>query len=202
MMLSFEIIDIHSLDSDARRQALELMEPEKAARILRLAHDEDRARSIAADHLARRMIAERFDIPLCEVRLSALPGGKPIVVGLPCHISLSHSGSSAMCTLSDKPVGADIEQVSRRGERHVSRVCSPGEREYVMPGGRFVPERFLEVWTAKEALLKLTGEGLSGGLAGTVVADACGLLERVGNVRIKHGRSDDAVYCIAFEDEE
>lgn len=44
--------------------------------------------------------------PFCRT-----PEGKPYLAGSPVEISLSHSGSWAVCALSDAPVGVDIEAI-------------------------------------------------------------------------------------------
>lgn len=92
--------------------------------------------------------------------------GKPGL--LPCggedgiHFNLSHSGTMAACALASCAVGVDIERTSRRvSEALIQRVCNAKEQELVHRD----PLSFFDLWTAKEAVVKMTGEGISGDLA-------------------------------------
>jgi phosphopantetheine--protein transferase-like protein len=86
--------------------------------------------------------------------------------------SLSHSGIYTAIAFSDSEVGIDIEDMARQREdderyRAIARrFFAPDEIEFVCGGaGSSVKRRFFRVWTAKEAFVKYTGEGISRGLA-------------------------------------
>lgn len=92
------------------------------------------------------------------IRLSA---GKPVFRCQPeLHFNLSHSGSFALCALSDEPVGVDIEAVRPRREGLARRILSPGEFAWYEGHGASA-EALLTLWTRKEALCKRSGQGLS-----------------------------------------
>ena len=192
----FEFIDIHSLTREDILLTLSLMTPQKHARVQSFPHEDDRLRSIAAEYLARSSIARHLSIPEEEIIIDQRDSGQPFVRALPCHISLSHSGHLAMAAVSNRPIGADIEIISSRGERLISRICSDDEQAYIFGEGAFSNRRFFSVWTAKEAILKHSGKGLSGGLASTVVADSEGLLTEVNGHSLISGFFDDAAYSI------
>ena len=50
-------------------------------------------------------------------------------------------------------------EVVRSQEKFMRRVCSEQEMAYIRPGDDGDCQRFWEIWTAKEALFKLTGKG-------------------------------------------
>lgn len=83
--------------------------------------------------------------------------GKPFFADLPLHFSLSHSGSMAILAVSDREIGADVEQVRDVDLRLAERFFTARECAYVA-GDR---DRFFEVWTKKEAYGKWQGSGLS-----------------------------------------
>ena len=62
-----------------------------------------------------------------------------------------------LCAVSEEEIGADIEAIRPVSPALVSRVCTEEEKRYIGGDGR----RFLQVWTAKEALAKRSGEGIS-----------------------------------------
>lgn len=194
--LQYDFIDLRDFSDADYALAIELASPEKRERILRLAADDDRRRSAAADYLARRMISKHFGISMSAFSLTNLESGQPVVSVPNCHISLSHSGHLAMCALSHTAVGADIETVSDRGRRISQKVCNEAEYAYVCPDGEFDAVRFTQVWTAKEACLKLSGKGLSGGIGTTPVADRNGLFSKIDGHTLVCGSIDHSIFAV------
>lgn len=92
--------------------------------------------------------------------IARLPGGKPVFPEHPDrHFSLSHSGKLALCALSDRPVGADIEMIRTRSAGLPAYVYKGAEYErFLSLGGDW--SAFYTLWTETESILKYTGEGL------------------------------------------
>ena len=90
------------------------------------------------------------------------------VIDLPVHFSLSHSGDMLMCAISDENVGADCQVIVNDGER-LKRIANRffTEEEVTFLSSQkdidYAP-LFFDIWTRKEAYVKYTGAGLSGGL--------------------------------------
>lgn len=106
--------------------------------------------------LARKMISEYLSVPESDIVFSVDKNGKPYAVGLDVHFNISHSDGIAVCAVNDTPVGIDIEKIRDIDLKIVNRVCTAEQAEYI---GDSV-YKFFEVWTAKEAYVKCTGEGL------------------------------------------
>ncbi len=106
--------------------------------------------------------------------------GQPYLSDGSC-VSITDSGSFWMMAVADVPIGIDLQlhavgKGKRAGEDPLSRQCRklaerffhPEENEYVQngcPDGSSEVEvihRFFEVWTAKEAYVKYTGQGIDG----------------------------------------
>ena len=76
-------------------------------------------------------------------------------------LSLAHGGGMAVLAVGDRPVGCDVEKLSRVRET-VLRRFSKEERAFVEAAGERAREgAFYRIWTGKESYLKRTGEGLS-----------------------------------------
>lgn len=107
-----------------------------------------------------------------EYELAKVPGGKPFFVNHPeIHFSISHSGEYWTCAFSKEEVGLDlqIEEHRHRIEKISKRFFAPEEQEYLEKCNY---AEFYDVWAAKEAYLKYTGEGLAKGLGNhSVVRD-------------------------------
>ena len=89
--------------------------------------------------------------------------GKPCFPALPdFHFSLSHSGSMALCAVSDMSLGCDIEQIRGDRLRLAERFFHPRECAWLhsLPEGERQAGFFL-LWTSKESFIKAIGRGLS-----------------------------------------
>ena len=87
--------------------------------------------------------------------------GKPFIVDRPeIHFNLSHCREAVVCMVSDKPVGIDVESIREFKESLVHYTMNENEIRQIEQAER--PEmEFIKLWTQKEAVLKLTGEGIS-----------------------------------------
>ena len=85
------------------------------------------------------------------------PNGKPELPGI--EFNVSHSGDLAVLATSfDAPLGVDVEEV--RSNMDWQELA----QRFLKQEAR-TPEEFFELWTAREAYLKGTGEGIGGGLS-------------------------------------
>lgn len=84
--------------------------------------------------------------------------GKPYLVNLPYHISLSHSFDYAAVMISKRgPVGIDIEQMQQKVERIAPRFLNKTELASIPKDKDYVNSLYA-CWCAKEAIYKCNGE--------------------------------------------
>jgi 4'-phosphopantetheinyl transferase len=76
-----------------------------------------------------------------------------------CFWSVTHKPGYVGGVVAPHPVGIDIEQVKPRSRSLFRKVAC--DQEWALAGGRDVTS-FFRYWTAKEAVLKAAGVGLSG----------------------------------------
>jgi 4'-phosphopantetheinyl transferase len=82
--------------------------------------------------------------------------GKPYLVDIPYHISLSHSFDYAAVMISkSKQVGIDIELISPKVERIAHKFLNKQELSAIKPQHRV--EQLYVAWCAKEAVYKCNG---------------------------------------------
>ena len=150
---------IKDLDEAAYQAAFAALEETQRKHIGNLATPEERKRAVAAEMLARNVLAEKLGCTPAQVPLLHDEDDKPYLADNAWYVSLSHSGQYAVCAVGKKPLAVNVEVIRTAEEKFMRRVCSEREFAYVRPyeAGGFV--RFWECWTAKGALFALTGKG-------------------------------------------
>ena len=149
------LVDIRQLtDADCRLVANAL--PERHAKSLEFLHSEDYLRSVGAGLL----LIERLGLQ-DEAVLTYGAQGKPYAAGLP-SFNLSHSGNYVVLALpgGEDPaheLGVDIEVLNPRNLKVAPRVFTVAEQEWLAESPL---ERFHQLWTQKESIMKLFGKGL------------------------------------------
>ena len=94
--------------------------------------------------------------------------GKPAIVGHPeIHFNLSHCREAAVCVISDRPVGVDVESVHQLKDSLAEYTMNDAELTEIRQAENPALQ-FTHFWTMKEALLKLTGEGINNHLKGVL----------------------------------
>lgn len=151
--------DIRQLDEETMARTVAMMDETRRRRVSDIAGEDDRKRTVAGELLVRRALAERLGCGEDNVPLRWDDTGKPAADAEGVYVSVSHSGPYAVCAAADVPVGVDVEVVRSADEKFMRRVCSEAEMAYIRVGDDGDCARFWEIWTAKEALFKLTGRG-------------------------------------------
>jgi 4'-phosphopantetheinyl transferase len=147
------------------------LSPDELERAKRLRSDHDRGRWVAARAFQRGVLARSVGADPAALAFEQDANGKPALPGGP-RFSLAHSAELALLAVcADAEVGADIELVRADLARPPSaeRFFSEPERDEL--AGLPEPERvrrFFQLWTAKEAYRKATGEGIARGLLGAL----------------------------------
>lgn len=151
---------------DAAVALLSPAEHDKAGRF-RFARDRDRY--IRGRGHLRRTLARATGLDAAALALEEGPRGKPALRAMPGrpmpHFNLSHSDGLAVLAISwDGPVGIDLELHGRDLDpaRLAPGVLVASERRALdaLPP-LDAAALFLAMWTAKEARMKLTGEGMA-----------------------------------------
>jgi 4'-phosphopantetheinyl transferase len=170
---------LDDLPDQPRPGDLALLDDDERARADRFVRAVSRAQFVGAHAALRRRLGDLLGADPRALRFAPSPcvhcggpHGKPVLAGHHAgglHFSLSHSGWAVAVAASAHPVGVDLEAVrALAAEDLAARFFTDDERRMVAgaadPGATFV-----RLWTRKEALLKATGEGITGGLASAPV---------------------------------
>jgi len=161
--------DINKLTDEIYFKELESSDYFRKKEILKKSDINDRKRSIAGDLLTKKYLSKIYGIPKEKIEIKKGEHGKPYVLNLPAHFSVSHSGNYVVVAISDRPIGVDLEIVDDFSAILAKKLFNEDELKYISEIGSskkkaLMQQRFYEIWTAKEAYLKYLGYGISHGI--------------------------------------
>ena len=160
-MLEFYHYDISGMSDEEFEKMYLASDKNRKAKADKLKKDPAKKLSIAAGELVRKAIADKFNIDKNDVRFRVDKGGKPYIEGLDVNFSISHSGTIALCAIADSPVGVDIEKIRDIDLSVAKKHFAPDEQDYVLEKMSLSRQRFFEIWTRKEAYVKMLGKGIA-----------------------------------------
>ncbi|MCA9752838.1 MAG: 4'-phosphopantetheinyl transferase superfamily protein [Gemmatimonadetes bacterium] len=138
----------------------------ESARAERVVDADAKARFVRSRTLVRRLLGAWLGLPAGEIALESTGEGKPRVVAPPHAIdfNLSHTGSAwALAASISFHVGVDLERIRPRRPDHdvARRIFTSAECAWLadLPEARRTPA-FFTIWTIREAVTKLRGEGI------------------------------------------
>ena len=148
--------DITGFDFEA---ALPLLSDQRREQALKFKHELGRNTCAAAYLLLCEGLRTEYGIteePVFEYG----EHGKPFIIGHPdIHFNLSHCREAAICVIADRPVGVDIESIREYKDTLAHYTMNDEELARITQSPDPARE-FIRFWTMKEAVLKLSGEGI------------------------------------------
>ena len=146
-MIKLYAMDLRPFEGGLWRKNLDTLPTERKERALACRKEDDAMRIACAGYLLQHALSEEgIEHPV----FAKNEWGKPYLADRDdLHFSLSHSGTWAVCAISDASVGVDIER-----PRNMDKIAN------LFPDAK-TDDDMLRLWTAKEAYLKLIGRGLT-----------------------------------------
>ena len=171
-------------------EAIEQLSEQRREQAMRYKHEQGRRLCVAAYLLLKEGLLQEYGIS--EPPLFGYHNhGKPYLADHPdIYFNLSHCRQGAICALSTEPVGVDMESIREYRQNLVDYTMNTTEAARIAASPQ--PDlAFIQLWTMKESLLKLTGQGIS-----TDMKDV--LSQAEGNVRFTTivNRQKQYVYSI------
>lgn len=161
-------LDISS--EDLSKLALSLS-PDEVERAARFKFERHRNRYQAGRGWLRNVLARFLATDPAALRFSYSAHGKPVLATASnegIHFNLAHSDDLALLAVTRVgTIGVDVERIRivKEVDELVARFFSPRESaDFQKLSASQKPSAFFNLWTRKEAMLKATGEGITGGL--------------------------------------
>ena len=156
--------DIGELEDEVVFQRwLSVMPPERREKIGRFRAEADKRRALGAGIALRRALGDAGLDPFPEILCE--PGEKPRLRDGGLCFNLSHSGDMALCAVSGREVGVDVERYRSFTPELIRTVFTAEEISYVWERAGaddgLRDRLFTSLWTVKESLMKYSGKGLA-----------------------------------------
>lgn len=140
-----------------------LLAPEERHAVATLRFPDDRARRIAGRAGARLVLAAHLETAPAEIPIETGRNGRPALPHSEYDFNISHSGACVLVAVSrGGRVGVDIERIRAiEAKELAARFFAPTEVEALdaLPEPELLTA-FFTCWTRKEAVTKLTGDGV------------------------------------------
>jgi 4'-phosphopantetheinyl transferase len=157
------------LADGALAESADLLSPDERERADRFRFARDRRDFVAAHALVRSALSAVDRRPPGLLEFAVTPAGKPFLLAAggrpsPLSFSLTHTHGLVACAIGNLNVGIDAEAMGRDADVDgvSGRFFAPAERAALQRcSGTARRERFFELWTLKESLLKGIGLGLA-----------------------------------------
>lgn len=168
--------------------SLTMVSPQRREYAMKFRHENGQKLSLAVYLLLMDGLRKEYGIespPMFEYTAE----GKPYIADHPdIHFNFSHSGNVALCVLSNQPIGADVETTRKISPSLIRYTMNESEQLQINTSANPVMQ-FLYFWTRKEALLKLTAQGISN--------DMKQVLAEAENYHLETLQTENYIYSIA-----
>lgn len=144
----YKIFDINNLTDELYEKYFSMMSTSRKEKVLSLRDKDARKRTVAGEMLVRQMLSEDICIEIAD-------NGKPYTKD--AYFGISHTENIVVCTVSNSPVGIDIERIKPYNDKLAKRITSKEEYDYINKDA----EKLWEIWTLKEAIIKKEGKGIA-----------------------------------------
>ena len=140
----------------------EMLSEDRRAKIARMKRDDDKKLAACAELLLIYALWKQSGSVSLPLNIEADERSKLRLVDSPLYFNYSHANEYAVCSISDTPVGVDLEYFRVRELLHADRILHPDEYNLLafISNPNEKKKYFYECWVAKESYLKNLGIGL------------------------------------------
>lgn len=155
-MLKVFYAGVNGFPADA---VLHTLSDYRLSRLEKTVQPEARAQSLAAELLLIHAVRSVYPDAELPLRITVGEFGKPELRGIELEFSLSHSADMVLCAISNKCVGADIQQRAAYNAALAERFFTKKEAAAIAQAAD-KNKMFTQTWAVKESYLKLLGTGM------------------------------------------
>lgn len=172
--------------TDAKKlneEEIQTLSKERLDKAYGFVYEKDRRLSLAAGLSFQKALKAWGLDPMME-KIGYHRYGKPYLIDHPdIHFNISHSVDMAICVISDKEIGCDIEKIRKYDSDVALRCFSEKEMRYIEES-KDKDFAFTRIWAMKESFLKAIGTGLRDDM------NEVSVISEDGKIRIEESISD------------
>ena len=182
--------DIYGFSAEKIAECIENLPSQRREVALRYKHELGRRQCVLAYLLLCKGLEREYGITDKPV-FSYGEHGKPSIIGHEdIHFNLSHCKTAVACAISDNPIGIDVESIRPVKEAVIRYAMNDDEVQQILTSPD--PDlEFTRLWTIKESVLKLTGEGINDDMKNVLASD------NLRNISIETTVCDEYVWSVA-----
>ncbi len=144
------------------QQDLLLLPDWRRAKAMRFRNHIDQVLCSKAYLLLCQGLRQDWGIDCSKLSFLYLPRQKPLLAEFPqVHFNLSHCKRGVLCVINNSMVGCDIEEIPAELDIELCRYCFNSDEITQIMDSDNPCVAFARLWTMKEAVLKLSGEGIN-----------------------------------------
>ncbi len=151
---------ISAFSDNDYNNCISLMEQTRKKYIESITNESKKMQSVYGEWLVKTVSANLLNTNIENIIIER-KNGKPFIKNFPLFISISHSGNFVAAAFSEHEIGIDIEVMREIDFKTAKRVLTDSDLEF-LNSQENKADAFLKIWTAKEAYLKMTGDGIKG----------------------------------------
>lgn len=160
-MTKLYALDLRPYENGRWRDLLAALPPERRKKALSCRLETDKMRIACAGYLLQKTLEQEGIAADAQIFMENQWGKPHLKNHGHIHFSISHSGTWAVCAVSDHLIGVDVE-LPRCTMSIAKRHFPPEELEGLDTlDGYHQADALNRLWTAKEAFLKMLGKGLT-----------------------------------------
>lgn len=151
--------DFDSITYNFLEKCIAVLPTERAEKARRYRFDIDKKMSVISYLLLLYALRENYGINAPKISYGRY--GKPYLTDYPdIYFNISHCPKGCVCAVSDKEIGADMQDIRPFSWNIAKRVCCENELK-MLECADDRARLFTKIWTMKESYVKMTGEGIA-----------------------------------------
>lgn len=155
--MKYKIESINNYNDELFQKLYNKIRKEKKDEIDKYITKESKERSILGEKLLMDLLGEN-DYKL--LRIERNKNGKPYIKNKKTYYNISHSNNYVTAVVSNNQIGIDIEKVRKISLKVIDKFASKNEKQYIYSKENGVEKRLFEIYTLKEAYIKMKGLAL------------------------------------------
>ena len=155
------IDNINNYSDNEYQDILNNIEINKKELINKIKDNNSKKQSILGEYLLIKLLKDYYKIDYKDLDFYINPNGKRYLTNKKIYFNISHKNNYVVVVTSKKEIGIDIEEIKEQDIKIIKKFTTKDEEEYILKDKNKINKRFVEIYTLKEAYIKMLGENIS-----------------------------------------